>query len=81
MLECKSLESFFPKHSDRRKKLMYLSNAQWQTLKQDTMIEGIKFSVGSRYKVFETKNFGWIVFDSKSVTPDGNIPGRRIFKF
>jgi hypothetical protein len=63
------------------KKVITMSDAKWQTLARDTYIDGITFAAGSKFKVFETSNFGWIVFGPESLTPSGNTPSRRIFKY
>jgi len=54
---------------------------EWETLKEDTSIDGIPFAAGSRFKRFESANFGYVVFDSESRTPEGWVPGRRIFRY
>lgn len=58
-----------------------MSDAKWQQLNESTWIDGIEFATGCKFKVFETTNFGWIVFSPGSKTVDGNKPGRRIFKW
>jgi hypothetical protein len=63
------------------KKVIGMKDAVWQTLTEDTYLRGIAFSAGSRFKVFETTNFGWIVFGPDTKTVDGDIPGRRIFRW
>ena len=61
--------------------LSSMKQAQMQTLKEDTKVEGVEFAKGSQYKVFETKNFGWLVFHSSSKTPSGGTPSRIIFQY
>jgi hypothetical protein len=64
------------------KKLIGMKDAFWQTLEDDSYIGGCEYAKSSPFKVFETTNFGWIVFDSqKTKTPDGNIPGKMIWKW
>lgn len=63
------------------KKNISMQDAKWQELEDDTYLGGIEYAKGSRFKVFETQNFGWIVFEPDTKTPDGNVPGRRIHKW
>jgi|HubBroStandDraft_2_1064218.scaffolds.fasta_scaffold271064_3 hypothetical protein len=67
----KSVSDYFP---DK------LETAKWRGLPEDTNIEGISFPKGARFKVFETANFGWVVF-APTKTVEGNEPARRIFKW
>lgn len=79
----KSVGDFFPQQniiSHKPRKLVQMPQ-NWSVLAEDTAIDGISFAAGSQYKAFETKNFGWVVFHPDSKCPDGNTPGRRIFKF
>lgn len=46
----------------------------------DMKIEGINFVGGSEFKIFETKNFYRLVFESKTKTVEGNISNKRVFK-
>ena len=43
--------------------------------------DGNIFPVGTIYKAFETKNFGYLVLGPQSKTIDGRIPNRRIFNY
>lgn len=84
-MKYKSVVDFFP-HSpyvgrSYRRSTPKMNKAKWQTLSEDTSVDGIPFAAGSEYKVFETSNFGWVVFSSTARTPSGDIPGRRIFKY
>jgi hypothetical protein len=63
------------------KKVIGLTDAVWQTLTEDTWIDGVAYAKDSQFKVFETSNFGWIVFHPDTKTPDGKIPGKRIIKW
>lgn len=64
-----------------KRKHIGVQDAKWQPLANDTWIEGQEFAKGSQFKVFETQNFGYVVFHPESKTPTGNVPHRRIFKF
>lgn len=79
------IEDFIKQHlrfqQHWNKKVISMTDAKWQVLEEDTMISNISFGVGSMFKVFETRNFGWIVFHSDARTPCGDVPGRRIFKW
>jgi hypothetical protein len=66
---------------DRGRKLKKLENAKWQTLEDDTIFQSIPYAKGSQFKVFETKNFGWVVFHQDTKTPEGHTPGRLIHKY
>ena len=63
------------------KKSIKLEDAKFQTLENDTYVDGITYAAGSQFKVFETANFGWIVFKADSLTPEGHRPGRFIHKW
>ena len=63
------------------KRMIDMQNAVWQTLAEDTWLDGCEYAKDSQFKVFETSNFGWIVFGPETKTPDGNIPGKRIIKW
>lgn len=80
-----SLDNFIKNHirfkQHYAKRVIGLRDAHWQELKQPTFIQNIVFASGSLFKVFETSNFGWIVFAPGTLTIDGNEPGRRIFKW
>lgn len=81
-----SVEEFIKKHIRNGQhwntKLVDMKRAKWQTLAEHTHIGGIDYAAGSSFKVFETTNFGWIVFrGADTLTPDGNIPGKFIHKW
>jgi hypothetical protein len=65
----------------RRRPLKTLDKAEWRTLEEDTMFQGIMYAKGSKFKVFETKNFGWVVFATGTRTPTGNVPGRLVHQY
>jgi len=64
-----------------RRRFPSMEKAQWETLEYDTLVDGIPFAAGSRFKRFETLNFGYVVFDREARTPEGWIPGRRVFRW
>ena len=76
-MKVKAVSEFFP----ARGKVRSLHDAEEQTLLEDTLVDGIPFRAGSTFKVFETENFGWVFFSSDAMTPEGMVPGRRIFRF
>jgi len=80
-----SVEEFIQKHlrtgQHWNKKLIHSEDAKPQTLAEDTHIGGIEYAAGSEFKVFETRNFGWICFRQDTKSPDGNIPGKLIHKW
>lgn len=57
-----------------------LEGSTWQTLSDDSEVNGVKYAKGSRYKAFTTRNFGWIVFHPDTKTPQGTTPRRRYHK-
>jgi hypothetical protein len=57
-----------------------MTDALWQPLSEDTWINGIMYAAGSEFKVFETRNFGWIVFKPGTLDGHGNLVSRRIVK-
>ena len=63
------------------KKVIGLTDAVWQPLSDDTYIDGCEYAKGSLFKVFETNNFGWIVFHPDTLTPSGQRPGKCIIKY
>jgi hypothetical protein len=69
----------FGKHWN--KKNIGIGDAKWQELKEDTWLGGYEYAKGSQFKVFETTNFGWVVFRPDTKTPTGQIPGRKILKW
>ena len=79
------LEKFFKSHLRYKqhwnKKHIDMRDAQWQSLSEDTWLNGMSYAAGSQFKVFETTNFGWIVFAPGTLTAEGNIPHRRIIKW
>jgi len=80
-----SVDDFIRKHLKTKqhwnKKTIGLKDAIWQKLDEPTHIENCAFAAGSTFKVFETTNFGWIVFDKNTRTVSGNIPVKRIFRW
>lgn len=84
-MKYESVADFIKKHlrfkQHWNKKIITMQDAKWQPLHEDTWIDGISFCRGSVFKVFETTNFGWIVFHNTAQTIDGNSPIRRIFKW
>jgi len=58
-----------------------LTNAKWQVLNEDTNFEGISYAKGSRFKVWEGSDFGYVGFAPESKTPEGNTPGKFLHKF
>lgn len=62
------------------KKQVGMTDALWQPLSEDTWINGITYAAGSQFKVFETQNFGWIVFAPGTKNADGHPVLRRIIK-
>jgi hypothetical protein len=84
-MEYKSIEQFIKEHLRYKqhwnKKQISMQDAHWQELKNDTHVGGIDYAKGSIFKVFETRNFGWIVFRRESLTPAGNTPGKFIHKW
>jgi len=79
------MELFFRKHLRYKqhwnKKNISMSDAIWQPLEKDTYLDGCVYAKNSLFKVFETTNFGWIVFASGTKTSDGNIPNKRIIRY
>ena len=61
-------------------KVIDMTKAKWQSLSDDTYLDGTIYAKGSEFKVFETTNFGWIFFSPDTKTADGCIPHRRILK-
>lgn len=75
-IEYKTASDFFPRIPNRMRQIQHLKNAKWQTLDKPTNMEGYGIPAGAQYKVFETKNFGWVVF-----APIEGYSGKRIFKY
>lgn len=71
----------FGRITGKRNPKRTMQNAKWITLSEDVWFDGYEYAKGSQYKVFETPNFGWVVFHLDTRTPNGNIPFRRIHKF
>lgn len=64
-----------------RGKLPKLRSAKWQELSADTYLFGYKYAKGSQYKVFETKDAGWVAFAPGTKTPEGHTPGRLYHRY
>lgn len=69
------------------KKTIKMTDAKWQVLPFDVCIfcensgsSGKSFVKGSKFKVFETPNFGWIVFHPGTKDGFGNEVSKRILK-
>ena len=79
------LERFFKRNLRFKqhwaKRNIAMKDAAWQPLKEDTWLDGCTYAKGSKFKCFETTNFGWVVFDHDSRTPDGYLPGKFIIKY
>lgn len=80
-----NVDSFIKQHLRFKqrwnKKVISLTDAVWQSLNDNTWLDGCEYAAGSLFKVFETTNFGWIVFGPETRTPDGQIPNKRIIKW
>lgn len=80
-----SIEQFINKHlrfkQHWNKKTISSENAHWQFLDDDTYIDGIPYSKNSQFKVFETNNFGWIVFHHSTKTVNGDTPNKFMHKW
>lgn len=85
MTQYASVDEFIKKHLRTKqhwnKKLITMKDAIWQKLEEPTYLGNCTFAAGSTFKVFETQNFGWIVFDQNTKTVEGNTPNNRIFKW
>jgi hypothetical protein len=55
-------------------------DAIWQPLTENTFIGNTSYAAGSQFKVFETRNFGWIVFAPGTKDCHGNPIIHRIIK-
>lgn len=55
--------------------------SEWRTLEQHTWFNGYEYAAGSRWRAFETENFGHVVFAPGTVTPNGGIPGRHSHRY
>jgi hypothetical protein len=79
------IEDFIKRHlrfkQPWNRKLVSSKDAVWQTLAVDIWLDGCEYAKDSQFKVFETTNFGWIVFGPETKTPDGNTPNKRIIKW
>ena len=64
-----------------KKKIILMSDAVWQTSEDDTSLGNCSYAKGSQFKVFETQNFGWVVFAPGTKTPSGDEPNRCIHKW
>ena len=79
-----SFEMFFKQHLRYKQhwnKKVSIKDAVWQPLSSDTHLDGCDYAAGSTFKVFETSNFGWIVFAPDTLTPKGNRPGKCIIRW
>jgi len=78
-------EQFFKQHlrfkQHWNKKVISMQDATWQTLTADTHLSGCDYAKGSLFKIFETTNFGFIVFGPETKTPNGHTPNKRIIKW
>ncbi len=85
MIAIHGIDSFIKSHLRYKqhwnKKLIDIKDAHWQTLEEDVWLDGCEYAKGSQFKVFETTNFGWVVFGPSTLTPDGKTPGKRIIKW
>lgn len=73
-------EAIFGPMTGIRNKRRSLEKAIWNTLTEDVWFDGYEYAKGSKYKFWEGKDFGWVIFDKDSKTPHGNIPGKFIHK-
>ena len=85
-MKYKTVNDFFPQNLESlaknvRTRVYSLRNAEWRRLEDDTYVDGITYAKGSEYKVFETTNFGWVVFKPESKSPCGATPNKFIHKF
>lgn len=84
-MKYESVEHFIESHirykQHWKKKSITMEDAVWQELNEDTWLDGIAYAKGSKFKVFESENFGWVVFHSDSKTTEGLTPARRILKW
>jgi hypothetical protein len=80
-----SLGEFFKRYLRYKqhwnKKTIDMKDAVWQELDDDYFLFDTAFKKGSTFKIFETRNFGWIVFGPDARTVDDMIPNKRIFKY
>lgn len=58
-----------------------LSDTVWQELERDTYLDNCVYAKGSKFKVWETSNFGWIAFHPDTKTADGHIPNKRLLRY
>lgn len=72
-------DHLFP--ANRNKRQMKLRTAEWKVLEEDSWFEGYSYAKGSRYKVWEGKDFGYVAFHPTTRTPDGHIPARLWHKY
>jgi hypothetical protein len=66
---------FGPVTGKRNPRLRF-DRAVWRTLDEDITFEGIRYAKGSRYKIFESENFGHVMFAPETLTPEGSTPGK-----
>jgi len=55
--------------------------SEWRILDEDTVFDGIPYAKGSKYRVFESENFGHVYFHIDSKCPDGTTPAKHWHKF
>jgi hypothetical protein len=74
--EYKTVADFFPRLSNKNRKITSIEKAEWRELTKPINLDGCDFPAGAKYKVFETTNFGWVV-----IAPIPGYSGKRIFKY
>jgi hypothetical protein len=74
-------QQLFGSPTGRRNNLRKLEKAEWRTLPTHTMFDGYTYAAGSEYKFWETENFGYVLFRTNSLTPEGARPGRFIHRY
>lgn len=80
-MEVKSWEKMgFGPITGKRNPKLSLKDAEWQTLEEDTIFEGIAYAKGSRFKIFETEDFGHVVFSPGTLTPSGEVPAKLLHR-
>lgn len=57
-------------------KLPSLRNSVWQTLEKDLHWGQYTYAAGSQYKLFGSKDAGWLWFHPRTKTPEGHTPGK-----
>lgn len=73
-------ELFGPLGGERKpkSKMRTLDKAQWQVLSEDVMFSGYVYAAGSKFKAFEGRDHGFVVFAPDTKTPTGHTPGKFI---